>query len=337
MPPPPCRGTGAAPRACAVLASCLRHARNEGKLTSPPPPTSAPPRVGDEGREGRTAAPPPEDKVARWGGSGERVRDGPHHRARRRHAPCKPQRRGHRGSERRVRRATTGATRQALLPCRGTSAAPRACAVLATCLRRRTDSEGAPPPPPPSSPPTKERGEDSEGVARGHGGGTEDRRTCQWKRRAASGGDAKKKEKKKEPRTKQTNAPEEESEKTGTKTAASGGRPGRHGRAWDAGEVPGHGDIGAAKGNPPPSAAATPCAWVVLASCLRHACYTGKTTRTTRGMTIAERGPPPRGHRGRVGRQRKEGAGRTTRLCPKGARAVQAPTGGPPGVRPQER
>ena len=45
---------------------------------------------------------------------------------------------------------------------------------------------------------------------------------------------------------------------------------------------------------------------------------------------------PPRGRRGRVGKQRNESAGRTTRPCPKGARAVQAPTGGPPGVQPQE-
>ena len=33
-------------------------------------------------------------------------------------------------------------------PCRGTSAAPRACAMLATCLRRTTDSEGPPSPHP---------------------------------------------------------------------------------------------------------------------------------------------------------------------------------------------
>ena len=54
-------------------------------------------------------------------------------------------------------------------------------------------------------------------------------------------------------------------------------------------------------------------------------------------MTVAERGPPPRGQSGRVGRQRREGAGWTTRPCPKGARAVQASTGGPAGVRPQGR
>ena len=57
----------------------------------------------------------------------------------------------------------------------------------------------------------------------------------------------------------------------------------------------------------------------------------------TWGMTEAGSGPPPpRGRRGRVGRQRNESAGRTTQPCPQGARAVQAPTGGPPGVQPQE-
>ena len=120
--PPPCRGTSAAPRACAMLASCLRRACYEGKTTRappPPPPTSAPPRVGDAGRGGRKAPPPPEDKAAGWGGSGERVRDGPHDRARREHAPCKPQRGDHRGCERRVGRATTGAARHAPPPAEG--------------------------------------------------------------------------------------------------------------------------------------------------------------------------------------------------------------------------
>ena len=150
-PPPPlhrdrCRAS-CLRRACVVPATCVQ--RREDDNAPPPPHISAPPRVGDEGREGRTAPPPPEDKAARWGGSGERVRDGPHDRARRKHAQCKPQRGGHRGCKRRVGRATTGATRQAPPPpCRGTSAAPRACAVLATCLRQRTDSEGAPPPTP---------------------------------------------------------------------------------------------------------------------------------------------------------------------------------------------
>ena len=171
-PPPPAEGR--VPRL--VPAPCLRRAcdmsATKGRRQAPPPPThtSAPPRVGDAGREGRTAAPPPEDKAARWGGSGERVRDGPHDRARGKHAPCRPRRGGHRGSERRVGRATTGATRRAPLPSRRTSTAPRASAVPATCLRRRKDSEGAPPSPPPTPTPTKERGEDSEGMAGGHGG-----------------------------------------------------------------------------------------------------------------------------------------------------------------------
>ena len=95
--PPPQLQPSAPPLACPVLASCLRHACYEEKTTRAPPlppHTSAPPRVGDEGRGGRKAD-PPEDKAAGWGGSGERVRDEAHDR--REHAPCKPQRRYHRG------------------------------------------------------------------------------------------------------------------------------------------------------------------------------------------------------------------------------------------------
>ena len=208
-------------RACVVPVTCVQ--RREDDKASPPPHTSAPPRVGDEGREGRTAAPPPEDKAARWGGSGERVRDGPHDRARRKHAPCKPQRGGHRGSERRVGRATTAATRHAPLPSRGTSAAPRASAVPATCLRRRKDSEGAPPPHPQLPHPPRKGAGTARGWRGDMGGGTADRPTCQGKGLATG---KKEKEKKKQPRTKHTNAPVGESEKTGTKTAANGGRPG---------------------------------------------------------------------------------------------------------------
>ena len=130
------------------------------------------------------------------------MRDGPHDRAQREHAPCEPQRGDHRGCDRRVGRATTGATRLAPPPtCRGTSAAPRACTVLATCLRQGTGSEEAPPPPPPPTPPpTHERGEDSEKTARGHGGGgggAEDRPKRRGERRVTSG--KKKKKKKKTP------------------------------------------------------------------------------------------------------------------------------------------
>ena len=183
-PPPPT--AAATPCACVVLASCLRHACYKGKTT--------------RATRGMTVAergPPPEDTAAGWGGSGGRVGDGPHDRAQREHAPCKPQQGDHRCCDRRRGRVTTGATRQAPPPCRGTSAAPRACAVLATCLRQRTDSDDAPPPP--SPPPTQERGEDSEETARGLGGGAEDRPKPRGERREASGRGKKNKKKQRTP------------------------------------------------------------------------------------------------------------------------------------------
>ena len=93
------------------------------------------------------------------------------------------------------------------------------------------------------------------------------------------------------------------------------------------------------------------------ASCLRHACVVPATcvlrreddkgapppTHTSAPPRVGDAGrggrkaAPPRGQSGKVGRQRREGAGRTTRACPKRARAVQAPAGGPPGVRTQGR
>ena len=68
-PPPPLQ-LNASPRACVVLASCLRHACYEGKTTRAPPPphTSALLRVGDEGRGGRKAPPPPPPRTKRQGG-----------------------------------------------------------------------------------------------------------------------------------------------------------------------------------------------------------------------------------------------------------------------------
>ena len=81
------------------------------------------------------------------------MRDEPHDRAHREHAPCRPQRVDHQGCNRRKGRVTEGATRRAPPPppSGGTSAAPRACAVLTTCLRNGADSEDAPPPSPYSS------------------------------------------------------------------------------------------------------------------------------------------------------------------------------------------
>ena len=82
-------------------------------------------------------------------------------------------------------------------PCRGTSAAPRACAVLATCLRQRTDSEA------PFSPthPGRGRGQRGDGEATWGGGGRGQTETPggetggeRWRRQAAG---AKKKKQKK--------------------------------------------------------------------------------------------------------------------------------------------
>ena len=90
---------------------------------------------------------------------------------------------------------------------------------------------------------------------------------------------------------------------------------------------------GAPKGKtPPPTAASTPCACVVLASCLRHACYKGKTTRATRGMTLAECGPPPARtpRQGGEAAERECGTNHTT--VPKGStRRRASPNGGTTG------
>ena len=195
MPPPlqrdRCRAS-CLRRASVVPATCVQR-REDDKPPPPPTHTSAPPRVGGEGREGRTAPPPPEDKAARWGGSGERVRDGPHDRARRKHAPCKPQRGGHRGSERRVGRAKTGATRLAPPP-PAEGQVPRL--LPAPCLRRayaRGRTARTPPPPTPFSPTHPRKGRGQHGDGEGTWGGAEDRPKRRGERRVASGGGKKKK------------------------------------------------------------------------------------------------------------------------------------------------
>ena len=86
------------------------------------------------------------------------------------------------------------------------------------------------------------------------------------------------------------------------------------------------------------------------ASCLRQVSNEGKTTRPPppppptrlrppKGGGCrkggADSGPPSRGQSGKMGRQRGEGAGRTTRPCPREASAAQAPAGGAPGERTQ--
>ena len=350
MPPPP-PAEGQVPRL--VPAPCLRRAcdirATKGRRKAPPPHThtSAPPKVGDEGREGRTAPPPPpEDKAARWGSSGERVRDGPHDRARRKHAPCKPQRGGRRGCERRVGRATKGFTRHAPPPCRGASAAPRACAMLATCLRQRTDSEDAPPPP--SPPPTQERGEDTGETARGHGGGQRTGRRARGRDGRREVGTHKKK-------TKNQANQRAKGRRRGDRDQyrderGEAGATWARKRRWRGTRPRGY---GGPKGEPPP-----PCSQVprpVLASCLRRACDMRATKgrqqgrpppppthrRPPRGraMTVAARGPPPPPEDKAAG---WGGSGERVRDGPHDrAQREHAPCkpqrGGPPGVRPHGR
>ena len=148
-PPPPPPLPHLVPASCLRCACDMRATKGRRQGRPPPPPTHLRPpqgwgmKVG--GGEKRT---PPEDKAAGWGGSGERVRDGPHDRARREHAPYKPQRGDHRGCERRVGRATTGATRQAPPP-PAEGQVPRL--VPAPCSRRayaRGQTTRTPPPTP---------------------------------------------------------------------------------------------------------------------------------------------------------------------------------------------
>ena len=179
-------------RACVVPATCVL--RREDDRDAPPPHTTAPPRVGDDGSGTRT---PPEDKEAGWRGSEERVRDGPHDRAQREHAPCTPQRGDHRGCDRRVGRATTGATRQAPPP---PAEGQVPCLIPAPCSRRayaRGQAARTPPRPTPFSSTHPRKGRGQPGDSEGTWGGAEDRPKCRGGRRVASGGDAKKKKKKK--------------------------------------------------------------------------------------------------------------------------------------------
>ena len=180
-PPPPT--AAATPCACVVLASCLRHACYKGKTT--------------RATRGTTVAgcrpPPPEDTAAGWGCSGKRVRDEPHDRAQRKHAPCKPQRGNHRGCDRRKGRVMTGATWQAAPPAQGQVLR----LVPAPCLRRayaRGRTARTPPPPTPfsSTHPRKGRGQrgDSEGTWGGGGqrtdrnaGGRDERRAKKKKKK----------------------------------------------------------------------------------------------------------------------------------------------------------
>ena len=82
-PPHHCSHALCLRRACVMPATCVLQ-REDDK--------------GDKGDDGSGMRAPPEDTAAGWGGSGKRVRDEPHDRAQREHAPCKPQRGDHRGA-----------------------------------------------------------------------------------------------------------------------------------------------------------------------------------------------------------------------------------------------
>ena len=306
MPPPlqrdRCRAS-CLRRACVVPATCVQ--RWEDDKPPPPPHTHTPPPPQGWGKKvgrGGQRPPPPEDKAARWGGSGERVRDGPHDRARRKHAPCKPQRGGHRGCERRVGRATTGATQQPPPPCRGTSAAPRACAVLATCLRQRTDSEDAPRPPP-SPPPTQERGEDSEETARGHGEG---QRTDRRAGGETGGGRWRRKKKNKEqskPTCQGKNA-----RRQGPIPRRTGGGRGDMGPQEKLVRYPTSGVWGPQRRNPPPPPTAAKC----LTPYLRRACVVPATCVLRREDDKGAPPPPPPPHTTAPPRVGDDGSGTRT-------------------------
>ena len=215
-----------------------------------------------EGRGGQRPPPPPRGQSGKVGrqrreGAGRTTRPCPKE-ARAVPAPAG----GASGEQTQGRRGDHGSHTASPPPCRGTSAAPRACAVLATCLSQRTHNEGAPPP---FSPTHLGEGRGQQGGGEGTWGGGRGQTDMPGEE---TGGERWRRKKK--PRTKGTNAPGEESEKTGTKTPANGGRPERHGPAGDAGEVPNHGDMGDPKGKtaPPPPLQPRP----VLASCLRYAC-----------------------------------------------------------------
>ena len=201
--------------------------------------------MGDDGSGERTP-PPPEDTAVGWGGSGTRVRDEPHDRAQREHAPCKPQRGDHRGCNRRRGRVTTGATQQAPPP-QAEGQVPRP--VPAPCLRRACAigrTARTPPPPGPLLlyPPTKrartarrQRGDMGGGRGQKKKQTTKDTNTPEQGQTAGADGTWR------EPGgtargAGQGDTPGDESKEAGTNTATYGGEPGRQEPAKDAGEVP---------------------------------------------------------------------------------------------------
>ena len=300
MPPPPCRGTGAAPRACAVLASCLRHACNEGKTTSPPPThTSAPPRVEDEGREGRTAPPPPPPPRGQSGKVGRQRREG----AGRTTRPCPSEARavqppagGAPGVRTQGRKGNDGSHTARPPPplqrdkCRA-SCLRRACDVL-------TPEDGQRGPPPhPFLPHLPRKGARTEGGGKGTWGGGRGQTDAPGGE--TGGGRWRRKKKKQSKPTRQG----KKARRQGPKPRRTGGGRGDMGPRGTLVKYPTSGVWGPQRGKPPPHCS--------LALCLRRACFVPATCVLQReddkgappphtpppprgwGMTVAQRGLPP--------------------------------------------
>ena len=191
--PPPAAAqclTSCLRRACVVPATCVL--RREDDKGAPPPHTPPPPQGWGMKVGGRGKRPPP-PRTKRQGGEAAERGCGTDHKT----VPV--------GSTRRAspNGGTTGGANAGYEgrqrephgkppppPCRGTSDAPRACAVLATCLRQRTDSEDAPPPNPLLPHPPR-KGARTARRRRGDigGGGAEDIPKRRGERRVASRGD----------------------------------------------------------------------------------------------------------------------------------------------------
>ena len=255
------------------------------------------------------------------------MRDEPHDHARRGRAPCKPRRGDHRGCGRRVEGATKGTARQTPPPQQRDGS-------RASCLRRESNGgKTTSPPPPPHMPPPPQgwgmqegrggqrpplpRTKRHDGGVAGRGCGTDRAQETQAPSRPQRGGTG------------------------GANAEWAGRRRGPHGVTHTPaeGQVPCHVPVPclrrayaggrAARAPPPPPRPRLPH------PPRKEARATGRR-RGGKRVDGSGRRTPPRGHRGRVGRQRDESAERSTRPCPRGARAEQAPTGGPPGVQPQE-
>ena len=166
--PPP--QTSAAPRACIVLAACILR-RKDNKGAPPPPLTPTPSGRGrrqrgdgkrapnrqsswvgrqqgeDEVQQGRasqsarTVLAPNGGNMPGAGTQGTKGAEGSH--------TANPPPPPHREKER--SRSERGG-QEGKSPSPQTSAAPRACIVLAACMLRRTDNKGTPPPPHPQTP-----------------------------------------------------------------------------------------------------------------------------------------------------------------------------------------